>query len=84
MFRRDYGSADNSHAEEILRRLRAAERLMPNDADAHCQLGKAYRWLERWREALGESESWRAIESGFGGERIFVWRRFISIWERRR
>ena len=57
MFRRDYGSADNSHAEEILRRLRAAERLMPNDADAHCQLGKAYRWLERWREALGESET---------------------------
>ncbi len=30
---------------------------MPNDADAHCQLGKAYRWLERWREALGESET---------------------------
>jgi tetratricopeptide (TPR) repeat protein len=57
IFRRDNGAGDNSHAEEILRRLRAAVRLMPNDALAHCQLGKAYRWLERWQEALGESET---------------------------
>ncbi len=57
LFRRDYGAADNSHAEEILRRLHAAARLLPGDALPHCQLGKAYRWLERWQEALSESET---------------------------
>jgi tetratricopeptide (TPR) repeat protein len=57
IFRRDYGAADNSNAEEILKRLHAAERLMPNDASPHCQLGKAYRWLEKWHEALSESET---------------------------
>jgi tetratricopeptide (TPR) repeat protein len=57
IFRRDYGAADNSHAEEILRRLHTAARLLPGDALPHCQLGKAYRWLERWQEALSESET---------------------------
>jgi len=57
LFRRDYGASDNSHAEEFLRRLRTAAHLLPNDASAHCQLGKADRWLERWQEALSESET---------------------------
>jgi tetratricopeptide (TPR) repeat protein len=57
IFRRDYGAADNSHAEEILRRLHTAAHLLPSDASPHCQLGKAYRWLERWPEALSESEA---------------------------
>jgi tetratricopeptide (TPR) repeat protein len=57
IFRRDYGAADHSHAEEILRRLHTAARLLPGDALPHCQLGKAYRWLERWQEALSESET---------------------------
>jgi tetratricopeptide (TPR) repeat protein len=57
IFRRDYSAGDNSHADEILRRLHAATRLLPNDALAHCQLGKTYRWLERRQEALSESET---------------------------
>ena len=57
LFRRDYSAGDNSHAEEFLRRLRTAARLLPNDASPHCQLGKTDRWLEHWQEALSESET---------------------------
>ncbi|MGB7024165.1 MAG: tetratricopeptide repeat protein [Candidatus Acidiferrales bacterium] len=57
LFRRDYVTGDRTHAAEILRRLHASVALLPrNDAAPHCQLGKAYRWLDRWPEALGESE----------------------------
>lgn len=57
LFRRDYVMGDKTRAAEILRRLRASvARLPKDDAAPHCQLGKAYRWLERWPEALGESE----------------------------
>lgn len=57
LFRRDYVSSDKSHADEILRRLHVATGLIPKDAGAHCQLGRAYRWLDRWQDALGESET---------------------------
>lgn len=57
LFRRDYVMGDKTHAAEILRRLHASIALLPkDDADPHCQLGKAYRWLDRWPEALSESE----------------------------
>ncbi|HEV2616399.1 MAG TPA: tetratricopeptide repeat protein [Candidatus Acidoferrales bacterium] len=57
LFRRDYVTGDKTHAAEILRRLHASVALLPrNDAAPHCQLGKVYRWLERWPEALTESE----------------------------
>ena len=56
LFRRDYLANDRSHTTEILRRMEAAARKAPNEAPPHCQLGKAYRWIERWREALRESE----------------------------
>ena len=56
LFRRDYVTRDKSHADEILRRLRTSETLLPKDVSPHCQLGKAYRWLERWPEALTESK----------------------------
>jgi tetratricopeptide (TPR) repeat protein len=56
MFRRDYISHDQSHAEAILKRLNAAVKALPNDASPHCQLGKAYRWIENWQNALRESE----------------------------
>jgi Flp pilus assembly protein TadD len=56
LFRRDYASGDKTKSGEILRRLNSAGGLMPKDAAAHCQLGKAYRWVERWPEALRESE----------------------------
>lgn len=56
-FRRDYLANDRSHTDEILRRLKAAAKKTPNDASPRCQLGKAYRWIERWQEALGESET---------------------------
>jgi Flp pilus assembly protein TadD len=56
-FRRDYITGDKSRPDEILKRLHTSENLLPqDDASPHCQLGKAYRWLERWPEALGESK----------------------------
>ena len=57
LFRRDYASNDRSHADEILRRLNAAAKVLPDDASPPCQLGKVYRWIERWPEALRESEA---------------------------
>jgi Flp pilus assembly protein TadD len=56
LFRQASASGDKSHPGEFLRRLRAAASLLPKDAAAHCQLGKAYRWLGQWHEALGESQ----------------------------
>jgi tetratricopeptide (TPR) repeat protein len=56
LFRRDSVSGDKSHSGEILRRLHASAGLLPKDASPHCQLGKAYRWLGQWQEALGESQ----------------------------
>jgi Flp pilus assembly protein TadD len=56
LFRRDSVSGDKTHSSEILRHLHASAGLLPKDASPHCQLGKAYRWLDQWQEALGESE----------------------------
>ena len=56
LFRRDTVSSDKSHTAEILQRLNAAVRSLPQDAAAHCQLGKAYRSMERRQDALRESE----------------------------
>ncbi len=65
LFRKDYVSGDKSHAAEILRRLHASVALLPkDDAAPHCQLGKAYRWLGRWPEALGESEICARMDPG--------------------
>ena len=57
MFRKDYITNDKSHADEILKRLHASANLLPKDASSYCQLGKAYRWLERWQDALAESRT---------------------------
>jgi tetratricopeptide (TPR) repeat protein len=59
LFRRDYITNNKSHADEILKRLNASVSLLPKNAGAesHCQLGKAYRWLDRWQEALTESKT---------------------------
>jgi tetratricopeptide (TPR) repeat protein len=56
LFRRDYTSGDKTHAEEILRRLRAAGRALAEGSSPHCQMEKVYRWLDRWNEALNESQ----------------------------
>ena len=65
LFRRDYVAGDKSHAAEILQHLHASVALLPkDDASPHCQLGKAYRWLERWPEALRESESCARLDPG--------------------
>ena len=56
-FRRDNLSGNKEHTDETLRRLNAAASLLPTDASPHCQLAKAYRWLERWQDALRESET---------------------------
>lgn len=55
-FHRDYAAHDTTHAEEIVRDLNASVKALPHDADPHCQLGKAYRWIEHWRDSLRESE----------------------------
>ncbi|MGA7221932.1 MAG: tetratricopeptide repeat protein [Candidatus Acidiferrales bacterium] len=65
LFRRDLVSGDKTHAAEILEHLRASAALLPkDDASPHCQLGKAYRWLERWPEALHESEICARLDPG--------------------
>jgi len=56
MFRKDYALHDRSQSDSLIRRLSAAARVLPNDASPHCQLGKAYRWIEQWENALRESE----------------------------
>jgi len=57
VFRRDHTLGDKSHADEILHRLQAASTVLTKDASPHCQLGAVYRWLDRWREAVQESET---------------------------
>jgi tetratricopeptide (TPR) repeat protein len=57
LFRRDYASGDKTRVEEILKRLHVSAALLPKEASPHCQMGRAYRWLEQWQEALGESQT---------------------------
>jgi tetratricopeptide (TPR) repeat protein len=56
LFRRDYASENRANMPDILQRLKTAARQLPDDPGPHCQLGKAYRWLEQWQPALRESE----------------------------
>jgi tetratricopeptide (TPR) repeat protein len=56
LFRRDYASENKANMPDILQRLKTAARQLPDDPGPHCQLGKAYRWLEQWQSALHESE----------------------------
>jgi tetratricopeptide (TPR) repeat protein len=56
LFKRDYTSEDKTKMPDILRRLNASVSQLPNDPAPHCQLGRAYRWLEQWPAALRESE----------------------------
>lgn len=79
LFRRDYVTGDKTHAAEILRRLHASIALLPkNDAAPHCQLGKVYRWMERWPEALGESEACARLDPGSADAHY----RLAQIYER--
>lgn len=56
LFRRDYVAENKANMTDILRRLNNAARRLPNDPGPHCQLGRAYRWMEQWQPALQESE----------------------------
>jgi tetratricopeptide (TPR) repeat protein len=56
LIRKDYAAEDKSNMTNILRRLNAAAERLPSDPGPHCQLGRAYRWLEQWPAALRESE----------------------------
>ena len=51
LFRRDYTAGKKNDTEEIVRRLRTATTLLPSDAAAQCQLGRAFSWIERWQDA---------------------------------
>jgi len=57
LFHRDYAAQDRSHLDGILVRLNSAARTLPNEPSPHCQLGRLYRWIEHWPEALRESET---------------------------
>ena len=57
LYRRDYASGDKTHADEILHRLHIAANLIVQDPAPHCQLGKLYRWIERWNEARVQAET---------------------------
>ena len=79
LFRRDYVTGDKTHAAEILRRLHASIALLPkDDAAPHCELGKAYRWLGRWPEALDESEVCARLDPGSADAHY----RLAQIYER--
>lgn len=65
MLRRDYTSGDKSHVDEILRRLHAAAGPLPHDAGPHCQLGRAYRWMEQWQQARHEMETCARMDPSF-------------------
>lgn len=56
LFRRDYVAENKANMTDILRRLNSAARRLPDDPGPHCQLGRAYRWMEQWQPALQESE----------------------------
>jgi predicted Zn-dependent protease len=56
LFRRDYASENKANAANIVQRLKTAAHQLPDEPGPHCQLGKAYRWLEQWQLALHESE----------------------------
>lgn len=56
LFHRDHAAENKANMPEILRRLKSAANQLPHDASPHCELGKAYRWLEEWPAALHESE----------------------------
>lgn len=56
MLRADYASRDVSRLPEIIRRLSAAEQALPGDAAPHCELGRAYSWIENWKPAQAQYE----------------------------
>lgn len=57
LFQRDFTDRNKTHLPDILRRLNFAANQLPNDAAAHCQLGKFHQWLDQWQEALREFEA---------------------------
>lgn len=52
----DYALRDKSHINEIIRRLTIASKALPDEAAPHCELGRAYSWLEDWVAAQEQSE----------------------------
>lgn len=55
-FRKDNASGEKSQVESILRMLHSSSSLAPGDPAPHCQMGRVYRSIEQWEEALQE---WR-------------------------
>jgi tetratricopeptide (TPR) repeat protein len=56
MLHTDYASRDKSRSTDIVRRLNAAATALPKEATPHCELGRAYTWLEDWVPAQEHSE----------------------------
>ena len=57
LLHRGYAARDQSHIDEIVRRLTIASQALPDEAAPHCELGRAYAWLEKWKPAQQESET---------------------------
>ncbi len=55
-------SGDQRGLSEIVSRLKSSAREKPREALAHCQLGKAYEWQNRWEQARTEMETCVALE----------------------
>jgi tetratricopeptide (TPR) repeat protein len=59
---RDAG--DDSRRDEVIRRLQHAALAGPKEPVVRCQLGKAFEWLEQWREARPEMEACVRLDPG--------------------
>ena len=57
MLRVSQEAGDDAHREEILRRLREATRVAPNESAARCQFGKGLEWAQQWEEARTQLEA---------------------------
>lgn len=57
LFQRDYMAGDRTHLVEIVKRLRGAAAILPNDPSPHCELAKVFWSMDRWTEAQPAAET---------------------------
>lgn len=57
LFQRDYIAGDRTRVDEIVKRLRGAATIVPNDPSPHCELAKVFWSTDRWQEAQPDAET---------------------------
>jgi len=80
----DYASHDTSHLNEIVQRLTAVARRLPEDARPHCELGRAYTWLEEWNLAVRESQACAAMDPDSAQAHYRLARLYRQVGQRER